>query len=134
MRKKGKIIMNILMKYHNPAQETKGYIVIEETFIQVLKELNPHLIYTAYKQKEMPFSELPDEVQNEIRSELECFNEVTVTFENGKFKCSSSIIVRKKYPVDFFVVGYWKTDDIFSKEEQRTNFLKNFGYIPHYLK
>ena len=76
------------------------------------------------------FNTLPDDVQSEIKEWLKVYDETHVTFENGKYKVSSSVSIRSHYPDDFKVIGSYKADEIFTKEERMINYMVSFHDYP----
>ena len=76
------------------------------------------------------FEQLPKEVQNEIKETLKEYDRASVTFENGKYHVSTGDCLKATYPEDYEVVGEYKADEIYTKEEQIINYVELFHEYP----
>ena len=76
------------------------------------------------------FSELPLDVQNEVKNSLRVYNICTVYFERGSYRVTSSTVVRKTYAEDYKVIGICNAEDIYSPEERILNYVEEFHSYP----
>lgn len=76
---------------------------------------------------------LPEEVQNEVKDVLKAFNQVSVVYENSKFRVSTGVGVYSHYAYDHMVCGRYNQEEVYTKEERARNFKEEFGYTPCYL-
>ena len=105
-----------------------------EEFTKILKELNEELNPESFEVGKMPLEALPEEIQNKVKSILKAYNEANVVYEYGRFNVSASYGIKSHYNYDHFVCGYYKQDEVYTKEERKQNFIEEFGYCPAYLK
>lgn len=79
------------------------------------------------------FKSLPNEVQDKIYDTLGAYDTCNVIFENGEYKVFTASFIISNYPEDFRVVGYFHKDELFTEEEQITNYVNTFrSYPPNY--
>lgn len=77
---------------------------------------------------------LPEKVQEEVKSVLKAYSEVSVTYERNQFKVSAGIGIYSAYACDHMVCGRYKQEEVYTVEERRRrNFKEEFGYEPCYL-
>lgn len=87
--------------------------------------------------KFMPISKealakLPEDIQNEVRDSLHCFNEINVWFENGKHHASIGRCIRSFYSADHKFIGVAYRNDIYTPEEIRVMDEENNKYACPY--
>ena len=75
------------------------------------------------------FEELPEEVQEQVKEILKAYNRTSVTFENGKYHFGGYSL-KNTYASDYEVVGEYKADDFFTKEERIINYVESFHAYP----
>lgn len=75
------------------------------------------------------FEQLPEEVQEQVKEILKAYNSTLVTFENGKYQFGGYCL-KNTYASDHEVVGEYKADDIFTKEERIINYVESFHSYP----
>lgn len=80
------------------------------------------------------FNELPQDIQTEVKQVLKAYNRVYVVFENGKYQVNASIAIKRVYASDHEVLGDYNADEMFTKEEQLTNYVEAFHEFPIYYK
>ena len=124
-----------MIKATNPATNAVVHFVIptEKTseMLDLLKAANADT--KVFEVGKMPLNELPEEVQNQIKSTLKAYNRVNVTFEYGKFSVSAGCCIKSHYNYDHFACGEYKADEVYTKEERRQNYIESFGYAPAYI-
>lgn len=76
------------------------------------------------------FNELPQEVQNEIKSWLHVYDKTFVVYENGKYNVSSAVCLKAHYAPDHEVIGEYHAEDIFTEEERIENYINTFYSYP----
>lgn len=79
---------------------------------------------------EMPFEDLPPDVQESARGTLRAYDEVNVEYEYGRWIASASYGICAEYNWDHYVAGFYKAKDIYTPEQRRQNFIEEFGYAP----
>ena len=90
------------------------------------------LSYKVFKSGEMPFEELPELIQAQVKSVLRAYHQCTVTYEYSEFSVSANTCIRAEYGFDHFVAGIYRDDEIYTLEERRQNFKEEFGYAPFF--
>lgn len=80
--------------------------------------------------RKMKFTELPEATQNECKTILECYNEVHVIYEYGKYKVSVGIAITKTYAPDHEYIGKYTSKEVYTDEERMINYLKSFRSYP----
>lgn len=127
--------MNKIFYFKNKGAE--GYITCPvetaDNFEKQINEFAPQDVFVGYEAGKVPFDMLPEDIQNKAKSTLKAFDQVTVEYENGQFHVSTGYCIRASYGYDHTVCGYYKADELFTKEERRQNFIEVFGYAPAYL-
>lgn len=76
------------------------------------------------------FEQLPKEVQDEIKETLKAYDSVSVIFENGEYHVGMNDCLKATYPEDYEVIGYYKADEIYTKEERIINYVESFHCYP----
>lgn len=74
------------------------------------------------------FEQLPQEVQEKIKSKLTAYDEVTVTYEYGEYRFGT--VIKATYGDDHEVIGTFYAKDIFTEEERILNYVNNFQSYP----
>lgn len=74
---------------------------------------------------------LPVEVVEEIKDILKAYNECNVVFENGKYHVRTFTCLQASYSDDYKVIGRFKKDEVFTKEEQELNYIEEFRSYPY---
>lgn len=69
----------------------------------------------------MKLSDLPDEVQEKVKSVLKVYNNANVVYEYGKFDVSAHTCIKSFYHYDHFVCGRYAADEVYTKEERQQN-------------
>ena len=77
-------------------------------------------------------NELPKEVQEQVKSTLRAYSEVTVCFENGKYTFGLSI--KAKYAPDYEYIGTYYAKDVYTEEERIVNYCEEFHSYPYEYK
>ena len=77
------------------------------------------------------FKTLPVEVQEQVKRTLGCYDICYVSFENGQFKVTTSIVLtaHKKLAYNRAYWTFYK-DDILTKDEQIIAYVNNFRCYP----
>ena len=89
--------------------------------------LNPcGATYKIFEVGKMPLSELPEEVQSEVKSILKAYDRVNVVFEYNEFHVSASTCIKSSYNYDHFVCGRYNADEVYTPEERRQNYIECF--------
>ena len=123
--------MSIMIKAYQPANGMTAHIVAGNNMEQVnafctyIKAANAES--KVFKAGQMPLSELPEEIQNKVKSTLKAFNKVTVVYEYGKFSTSVGCCIKSHYNYDHFVCGEYKAEEVYTEEERRQNYKECFG-------
>ena len=71
---------------------------------------------------------LPKEVQLYVMDTLKAYDEVTVSYENGKYQYG--VCIKRNYAEDYKVLGTIYKSDIYTEEEQDINFMETFHDYP----
>ena len=74
------------------------------------------------------FNTLPQEVQLFVKSQLKAYDEVTVSYENGRY--SYGVCIKAEYAPDHEVLGTIKATDIYSDVERIENYINSFCTYP----
>lgn len=74
------------------------------------------------------FNELPENIQNEIKEYLRAYDEVDVTYENGRYHFGTYL--KKQYGTDFEPIGVFKAKEFFTAEERIVNYVNCFHAYP----
>ena len=74
------------------------------------------------------FNDLPEDIQSEIKEYLRAYDEVHVTYENGRYHFG--MYLKKQYGADFEAIGTFKPKDIFTDEERIVNYVNCFRSYP----
>lgn len=82
----------------------------------------------------MKFNELPQEVQEQAKTRLRCYNRVFITYEYGRYCVSTGIGVYKSYAPDHKSIGTYTADEVFTPEERIINYVENFRDYPSQYK
>lgn len=61
---------------------------------------------------------LPENVQHQVCENLRIFDKVYVTYENGSYRVSSSVVLKKHYAEDYKVIGTLDAVDVYSPEDR----------------
>lgn len=84
----------------------------------------------------VPFEELPETTQEEVKSVLKAFNECNVKIDwinnDWCFDVHTCSVIKAEYSPSEATCGWYKAEDIYTAEERRENFFESFGYYPHY--
>ena len=78
----------------------------------------------------MPLSELPEAIQDQVRSTLKAYSKCSVTYEHGKFSAGAGCCIKASYGFDHFPCGEYKASEVYTLEERRQNYIESFGYAP----
>lgn len=85
------------------------------------------LSYKVFKSGEMPFEELPELIQAQVKSVLRAYPRCTVTYEYGKFSVSAGCCIKNHYNFDHYVAGTYWDSDVYTEEERKQNYIEEFG-------
>lgn len=123
--------MSTMIKAYQPANGKTVHIVNQltpkaaEKFCEEF--LNPcGATYKIFEVGKMPLSELPEEVQNEVKSILKSYSRVNVVFEYNESHVSASTCIKSSYNYDHFVCGRYNADEVYTPEECRQNYIECF--------
>lgn len=123
---------NTMMKATNLNGELV-YIPISSDMVEQIREICTEagsIVHNTFKVGKMPFEELPEETQNEVKDILKAFHRCTVSFEYGKFSASTGSCIKALYNHDHFVCGEYTDEQVYTIEERRQNYKECFGYSP----
>ena len=76
------------------------------------------------------FNELPQEVQEEVKSWLRVYDKTYVEYEYGKYKVSSGICLSDTYAPDHEMIGQYTAKEIFTEDERTLNYILTFYDYP----
>lgn len=123
--------MSTMIKAYQPKNGETVHIVTKfntkgaEEFCKQF--LNPcGATYKIFEVGKMPLSELPEEVQSEVKSILKTYSRVNVVFEYNEFHVSASTCIKSSYNYDHFVCGRYNADEVYTPEERRQNYIECF--------
>lgn len=88
--------------------------------------------YKVFKSGKMPLEELPELVQDQVKSVLRAYPRCMVTYEYGKFSVGAGYCIKSNYNFDHYVAGTYLDSDVYTKEERRQIFIEEFGYAPRF--
>ena len=77
---------------------------------------------------------LPDELVQEVKKTLKCYDETYITFEYGEFKEMPMIGLYKSYAPDHKFIGTVRAEDIYTLEERIENYESEFKCKAYYLR
>lgn len=126
MNKLFKIVNKNGTHYLSCAVENAG--IFESLLRENTGDFNEIKVFEAGK---MPLSELPEDIQEKAKDILKAYDEVNVIYENQEFHVSTGIAILARYPQDKFTCGYYKQEEVYTKEERKQNFKEVFGYLPY---
>ena len=111
----------------SPVQRTDEVIALYEDFAA---KCDTDIFCEVFSVGKMPLSELPEDIQVEVRSTLKAYARCNVTYEHGAFHASASYCIKSSYGFDHFVCGEYKASEVYTLEERRANYLESFGCAP----
>ena len=137
-------MMHSMVKINSKAGEVLYTIVPEENtenFLDLVAEYDAEgEVFPAGK---MPFEALPEETQAQVKTALRTFDKAIVTYEGDQFRVHTSTglyaqgtpgaRIYAQYAYDHCTCGYYRQEEIYTKEERAKNFKEEFGYVPFYL-
>jgi hypothetical protein len=80
------------------------------------------------------FNKLPLEIQKQCKDTLRAYNEITVTYYNGKYHASTAYGIQAKYPKDYKYIGVVYQEDMYTLEERTQNYIEEFHDYPSWYK
>jgi hypothetical protein len=78
----------------------------------------------------MRFNELPEAIQSEAKAILECYDDVHVLYEYGKYEVTIGIAITKTYAPDHEYIGKYTAKEVYTDNERMINYLKSFREYP----
>lgn len=126
-----------LIRLTNP-NDTVWMVANTTEFLAYLKEavaqapVQP-VEMTTFEVGKVPFDDLPEAIQKEVKNTLKAYKRCTVYYEMNQFHASVGSCIRARYAPDHFVCGDYYATDIYTKEERRQNFYESFGYYPVHI-
>lgn len=99
-----------------------------DKMVELLKDGGNTATIDLFEVGTMPLDSLPDDIQNEVKSTLKAYDNVSVVYENFKFSASVGVCLKSRYNFDHFVCGKYAAKDIYTDEERRANYKEVFGY------
>ena len=99
-----------------------------EAMCNLLDEIGAE--YKPFEVAKMPLTELPDDVQDEVKQLLKAYSNANVVFEYNRFEVSASVCIKALYNHDHFVCGRYSAEEVYTKEQRRQNYFESFGYYP----
>lgn len=88
---------------------------------------------TTFEVGKVPFDELPENIQQEVKQTLKAYNRCGVYYEMNLFHASTGTCIRARYSPDHFVCGDYYAKDIYTEEERRQNYFESFGSWPVHI-
>lgn len=76
------------------------------------------------------FNELPQDVQDKIKSTLHVYDKAHVVYEYGEYHVSTGICLKAEYAADHKVIGTYTAHEIFTEEERIENYINTFYDYP----
>lgn len=76
------------------------------------------------------FNQLPQDVQNKIKSTLHVYDKTHVVYEYGEYHVSSGICLKAEYAADHKVIGTYTAEELFTEEERIENYINTFNEYP----
>lgn len=123
--------MNAMLKIKTKPNEIVWMTCIEENANKLADMLREYSEVKVFESGKVPFEELPEDVQESVKSTLKAYSETTVRYENKSWSECPAIILSASYSYDHFVAGYYKAKELYTEEERRQNFIEEFGYAPY---
>lgn len=99
-----------------------------DKMVELLKDGGNTATVELFEVGTMPLDSLPEDIQNEVKSTLKAYNNVSVVYENFKFSTSVGVCIKSHYNFDHFVCGRYAAEDVYTEEERRANYKEVFGY------
>jgi hypothetical protein len=78
--------------------------------------------------------QFPAEVQEDILDTLRAYNEVSVTFHDGRYWVISGHCLLGQYPADYKAYGDFYAKDIYTEDERIVNYIEGFHDFPREYK
>ena len=127
--------MKTMIKVYQPLNGKTAYIVTAKNFEEALDFCTEFLKpcgteYAIFAQSKMPLTDLPADVQAEVKSRLKAYSRCNVVFEYNRFTVSCGVCIKSHYNYDHFVCGEYKADEVYTLEERRQNYFDSFGCAP----
>lgn len=78
----------------------------------------------------MKFNELSQNIQEEIKDTLKAYSECYVIFENGDYKVTTALSLKREYPKDYKFIGVYRQNGIITEDEKILNYVEQFHDFP----
>jgi hypothetical protein len=122
--------MKTMIKAYQPINGMTAHIVITTSkvneMLECLNAVNAEV--KTFAICEMPFNELPEEVQDQVKQTLKVFANANVVFEYNRFEVSAHTCIKAKYNYDHFVCGRYSAKEIFTEEERKQHLAELNSY------
>lgn len=76
----------------------------------------------------------PKNVQNDTMNALKAYNEVTISYEYGKYSVWSGSCIKACYGADHKVFGIVRAIDVYTEDERTQNYMECFRDYPIWYK
>lgn len=122
--------MKNMIKAYQPANGATAHIVCDHTkandFCEYLKEANAEV--KIFEVANMPLTELPEDVQQQVKETLKVYSSANVVFEHNRFEVSAHTCIKAHYNYDHFVCGRYNASEVYSEEERRQHLAELNSY------
>lgn len=78
------------------------------------------------------FEQLPQEVQEHIKMTLKAYDEIFVTYENGRYQYG--MCLKANYAADHEVIGTFYKEEVYTPQELIENYIEEFHSFPRAYK
>lgn len=124
-----------MIKATNITTNETVYVVVPDyntkTICDLLDEANANHApnkYVVFESGNVALTDLPEEIQEKVKSILRAYNKVNVTYEYSEFHVSAGCCIKSTYNHDHFPCGTYRADEVYTEEERRQNYFEEFGY------
>lgn len=124
-----------MIKATNTATNATVHIVVPDYNIKnmcgLLDEANANYTpnkYIVFESGHMALTDLPEEVQMEVKETLTIYNNANVYFEYNKFEVSAHSCIKAHYHYDHFFCGTYYAKDVYTEEERKQHLAELNSY------
>ena len=112
-------VTNATVHFVVPASNT-------DAMCDILREANAR--YEVFESDHMALTDLPEEIQAEVKETLKVYNKANVCFEYNKFDVSAHTCIKSHYNHDHFFCGTYYAADVYTKEERKQHLAELNSY------
>ena len=110
--------------FTSPVNKTDEVVAHYEDFAA---KCDTDVFFDVFSVGKMPLADLPEDIQDKVKSTLKAYSKVNVTFEYGKFSVSAGCCIKSHYNFDHFSCGEYKASEVYTPEQRKQNYIECFG-------